>query len=138
MTSLELGIIGNGTVAALVDENGQCGWLCLPRLDGEPVFNSLVGGAGAFRIALTGQVAARQRYVRNTAVLETELEAEDGSVVRITDFAPRFMDRGRMFRPPRRCARSRRCGACRASRSHSPPPPTRGQPRCLPGAAFPM
>lgn len=99
MTSLELGIIGNGTVAALVDENGQCGWLCLPRLDGEPVFNSLVGGAGAFRIALTGQVAARQRYVRNTAVLETELEAEDGSVVRITDFAPRFMDRGRMFRP---------------------------------------
>jgi len=99
MTSLELGIIGNGTVAGLVDESGDCTWLCLPRLDGEPVFNALVGGSGAFRVELTGQVAARQRYVRNTAVLETELEAEDGSVVRITDFAPRFMDRGRMFRP---------------------------------------
>jgi len=99
MTSLELGIIGNGTVAGLIDETGDCTWLCLPRLDGEPVFNALVGGSGAFRVELTGQVAARQRYVRNTAVLETELEAGDGSIVRITDFAPRFMDRGRMFRP---------------------------------------
>ncbi len=99
MSSLELGIIGNGTVAGLVGELGELTWLCLPRLDGEPVFNTLVGGSGEFSVELVGQCRARQRYVRNTAVLETELEAEDGSAVLITDFAPRFMDKGRMFRP---------------------------------------
>ncbi|MCI4644466.1 MAG: glycoside hydrolase family 15 protein [Hyphomonadaceae bacterium] len=99
VNTLELGIIGNGTVAGLVDGEGAMVWLCLPRLDGEPVFNSLLGGGGAFRVTLAGQSAARQTYIRNTAVLETVLEAEDGSAIRITDFAPRFFDRGRQFRP---------------------------------------
>lgn len=97
--SLELGIIGNGTVAGLVDGEGAMVWLCLPRLDGEPIFNRLVGGGGQFRILLNGQSAARQTYIRNTAVLETILEAEDGSAIRVLDFAPRFFDRGRQFRP---------------------------------------
>lgn len=99
MSNLELGIIGNGTVAGLIDEMGTCSWLCLPRLDGEPVFNALVGGNGKFGVKLTGQVSATQQYVRNTAVLETTLEAEDGSSILITDFAPRFVDRGRLFHP---------------------------------------
>ena len=99
MNTLELGIVGNGTVAALVDAQACISWLCLPRLDGEPVFNALLGGRGKFDVRLSGQTAARQRYVRNTAVIETELEAGDGSAVRVTDFAPRFMDKGRMFRP---------------------------------------
>lgn len=99
MTSLELGIIGNGTIAGLINASAGLTWLCLPRLDGEPVFNTLVGGTGEFSVRLTGQTGARQRYVRNTAVIETELEADDGSAVLITDFAPRFMDKGRMFRP---------------------------------------
>ena len=33
VNSLELGIIGNGTVAGLVDGEGAMVWLCLPRLD---------------------------------------------------------------------------------------------------------
>lgn len=98
-SNLELGIIGNGSVAGLVDEQGTVCWLCLPRLDGEPVFNTLVGGQGHFGVELSGQVSSRQRYVTNTAVLETELEAEDGSAILITDFAPRFVDRGRLFHP---------------------------------------
>lgn len=99
MNSLELGIIGNGTVAALIDPSGEIGWLCLPRLDGEPVFNSLLRGQGRFAVELAGKVSESHSYQRNTAILETILEAEDGSALRITDFAPRFMDRGRMFRP---------------------------------------
>lgn len=99
MSSLELGIIGNGTIAALVSRLGEINWLCLPRLDGEPVFNSLLGGQGRFAVELVGQYAASHSYHRNTAILETLLEAEDGSAIRITDFAPRFLDRGRMFRP---------------------------------------
>lgn len=99
MSSLELGIIGNGTIAALVSKAGEINWLCLPRLDGEPVFNSLLGGQGRFSVELTGQYSATHSYCRNTAILETLLEAEDGSAIQITDFAPRFVDRGRMFRP---------------------------------------
>ncbi|MEL6662876.1 MAG: glycoside hydrolase family 15 protein [Pseudomonadota bacterium] len=99
MSSLEMGILGNGTVAALVDEQGTVNWMCLPRLDAEPVFNSLLGGGGAFRVSLADLSSSSQTYVKNTAVLETILEAEDGSRVKITDFAPRFADRGRMFRP---------------------------------------
>ena len=97
--NLELGIIGNSTVAGMIDENGACVWLCLPRIDGEPVFDALVGGKGRFAVKLAGQVRAEQRYARNTAVIETVLEAADGSVLKITDFAPRFLDKGRMFRP---------------------------------------
>ena len=54
MSSLELGVIGNQTVAALIDDTACINWLCLPRLDGEPVFNSLVGGCGDFTIELEG------------------------------------------------------------------------------------
>ena len=99
MNTLELGIIGNGTIAALIDEDGACCWFCYPRLDGEPVFNALLGGDGLFAIELDGQVKSTQRYLRNTAIIETVLEAADGSAIRITDFAPRFVDRGRVFRP---------------------------------------
>ncbi|MEM9740673.1 MAG: glycoside hydrolase family 15 protein [Pseudomonadota bacterium] len=97
--SLELGILGNGTVAALVDHNASISWMCLPRLDGEPVFNALLGGQGAFSVRLDGLTATTQAYIKNTAVLQTILEAADGSRVQVTDFAPRFEDRGRMFRP---------------------------------------
>ena len=99
MNNLELGIIGNGTVAALIDEQGTCNWMCLPRLDGEPVFNSLLGGDGRFAVRLKGLCQTEQKYRRNTGILETTLLASDGSAIRIVDFTPRFMDRGRIFRP---------------------------------------
>ncbi len=99
MSTLQQGIIGNGTVAALIDPEGGMSWLCLPRLDGEPVFNALLGGGGRFSVELEGMATATQTYDRNTAILETVLEAENGSAVKVIDFAPRFVDRGRLFRP---------------------------------------
>lgn len=99
MSTLELGIIGNGTVAALIDPTASVQWMCLPRFDGEPIFNALLGGNGAFSIALAGQVSCKQTYIRNTAIIETILTAADGSSLKVTDFAPRFFDRGRLFRP---------------------------------------
>ena len=99
MSSLELGVIGNETVAALIDDKATINWLCLPRLDGEPVFNSLLGGCGDFTVEIEGFVKSEQYYLRNTAILITIMEASDGSTIKITDFAPRFVNRGRMFRP---------------------------------------
>jgi GH15 family glucan-1,4-alpha-glucosidase len=99
MTSLELGIIGNGSMAGLIDGEGSYQWMCLPRVDGQPVLNALLGGSGELRCELHGMTSASQEYVRNTAVLRTTLLGEDGCEVEIIDFCPRFIAKGRTFRP---------------------------------------
>ena len=99
MSGLDLGIVGNGTVAALINSRGDYQWFCLPRFDGQPVFNQLLGGGGCFSVWMEDLASRTQSYERNTAILRTRLESRDGAVVEITDFAPRFENRGRMFRP---------------------------------------
>ncbi|QFR32813.1 glycoside hydrolase family 15 protein [Ancylobacter sp. TS-1] len=100
---LDLAAIGNGTIAALIDGNGRIAWCCWPRIDGDPIFSSLLGGtepeAGFFDVRLDGQVKATRRYQRNTAIIETILESADGAKLRITDFAPRFKLYDRIYRP---------------------------------------
>ena len=104
MSTLELGLIGNCAVAALVDRQAKIVWWCLPRFDGDPVFHALLGQTsgdphdGAFTIDVEGGQATSQTYVENTAILKTIFESDEGSV-EITDFAPRFEAKGRMFRP---------------------------------------
>ncbi|GLK75112.1 glucoamylase [Methylopila jiangsuensis] len=101
--SLELGVIGNAASAALIDARGRIVWMCVPRFDGDPMFNALLGGddpeRGFWDFELEGLERCEQEYHRNTAILETRLYCADGSAVRVTDFAPRFRDHGRMFRP---------------------------------------
>ncbi len=103
--TLELGVIGNCQVSALIDRNGRYVWACLPRLDGDPVFCSLLRNdaadreQGFFSIELDGATRAEQNYERNTAVLETLLTNADGARIRILDFCPRFRQFGRNFRP---------------------------------------
>ena len=101
--SLELWPIGNCQVSGLVDTRGALVWGCVPRVDGDPVFCALMNGdrqdQGTWRFELEGQVAATQYYERNTPILVTQLEAEDGSAVEIRDFCPRFERSGRMYRP---------------------------------------
>jgi len=103
--NLELGVVGNCEVAALVDERATMVWACLPRLDGDPVFNALLSddtGAdarGVFGVDLQGLAGTTQRYLRNTAILETVLHDANGNALRVVDHCPRFRARGRMFRP---------------------------------------
>ena len=104
MSSLDLGVIGNCAIASLVDRRGRHVWHGLGRLDGDPVFNALLGGTdpqgGFMDVVVAGaEGPGRQRYLHNTAILETVLDGASGSV-RIVDFAPRFERFGRMFRPP--------------------------------------
>ncbi|WP_325063816.1 glycoside hydrolase family 15 protein [Pseudoblastomonas halimionae] len=95
--------MGNCQVSALVDRTGAFVWGCIPRVDGEPVFCSLLDGTerdeGIWRFEIEGQVSASQRYIRNTPILLTTLEAEDGSAVEVLDFCPRFEGQGRKYRP---------------------------------------
>ncbi len=100
---LELWPIGNCQVSALIDREGAIAWSCVPRVDGDPVFCSLLNGdqrdAGCWRFELVGQVSASQEYIRNTPILVTRLEAADGSAVEVLDFCPRYQHKGRMYRP---------------------------------------
>ncbi len=104
MKTLDLGLIGNCCVTALIDRDAAIVWYCLPRIDGDPFFHSLLGapagrpGAGTFSVTLENQTASEQSYVENTAILRTVLRNGDGAV-EIVDFAPRYESRGRAYRP---------------------------------------
>ena len=95
---LDLAVIGNGRTAALLEPSSRIVWWCLPRYDGDPVFCRLLAGdeeKGFTDVVLDGQVETRSDYVRNTAIVVTELIDDKGGAVRITDFAPRFQIYGR-------------------------------------------
>ena len=110
--SLAMGVIGNCAFSALVDVRGRVVWCCLPRFDGDPVFNALLqpepaaGSAeqpgsqpGSFSIEIEDFSESKQWYDPNTAVLRTQLFDKAGQGIEITDFAPRFYSRSRFFRP---------------------------------------
>lgn len=100
---LDFAVIGNGTIASLIDRQGTHQWCCWPRLDGDPVFHSLLGGAagnGALATELSGTVEAVQSYLPNTAIVETILRDDQGNALRILDYCPRFRLYGRVFHPP--------------------------------------
>ncbi|WP_265518055.1 glycoside hydrolase family 15 protein [Nitratireductor luteus] len=102
MTTLNLGVVGNCSFSALIDPKGRYLWSCLPRFDGDPVFNGLLTGEdepaeGVFSINLEGLAETEQFYEPNTAVLVTRLHGQSGSL-EIRDFAPRFFWRDRIFR----------------------------------------
>jgi len=102
-SNLDLWPIGNCQVSGLIDRTGALVWGCVPRVDGDPVFCSLINNNnredGIWRFELEGQSNATQHYERNTPILVTRLEAKDGSAVEIRDFCPRFESSGRMYRP---------------------------------------
>ncbi|MFO1329659.1 MAG: glycoside hydrolase family 15 protein [Rubrivivax sp.] len=103
--SLQLGLVGNGSVAALVDGQARIVWCCLPRFDSTPVFDALLHSRdgwparGLFSIAVEGLARSEQAYEPGTAVLRTRLWDEQGQGLEVTDFAPRFILHDRMFRP---------------------------------------
>jgi GH15 family glucan-1,4-alpha-glucosidase len=101
---LDYALIGNGTIAALVDPAGKIDWGCFPRFDGDPVFCALLGEGkdtevGTFAIDLLGSVRTEQEYLINTPILVTRSYDAEGGAIEITDFAPRFRQYGRMFCP---------------------------------------
>ena len=100
---LDLAVLGNGHTAALIDPTGRIVWWCYPRFDGDPVFSRLLAGdddKGYCDVVLDNMVHYASEYERNTAVVSTILTDAQGASVRITDFAPRFRNFGRVFRPP--------------------------------------
>ncbi|MGW7571126.1 glycoside hydrolase family 15 protein [Streptomyces tendae] len=83
-------LIGDQQTAALVSTDGSVDWLCLPRFDSAACFAKLLGDEdnGHWRIAPKGaERCTRRAYRRDTLVLDTEWETEEGAV-RVTDLMP--------------------------------------------------
>lgn len=105
LSSLDLSLIGNCNIGALIDGKGNIVWMCLPSFDSDPVFNTLLSdkpdleGNGVFAIELLDFERSEQKYLENTAIVLTRLYDTHGAGIEITDFAPRFRQFGRMFHP---------------------------------------
>ena len=96
----DLGLIGNCQFSALIERTGAVVWCCLPRFDSEPVFSTLLDAkdGGQFLVGPAEGEGGTQRYLDNTNVLETTFKTAGGSI-RMLDFAPRFIQHDRTFRP---------------------------------------
>ena len=103
--SLDLALVGNCAVAALIDRHASVVWSCMPRFDSPPVFHALLDSAsslpeeGSMSVMLEGCTHSTQAYDPGTAVLRTCLFAASGAAIEVTDFAPRFHHHDRIFRP---------------------------------------
>ena len=100
--SLALGVIGNGSVAALIDARARIVWACLPRFDADASFCALLSPnveGGDWAIELEDLDHAEQNYLPNTAVLVTRLFDRHGGAIEIVDFSPRHRSHGRIYHP---------------------------------------
>ena len=97
----DFGIIGNCAFLAGIDQTTNVVWQCWPRFDSSFIFGSLLdpNKGGEFSIKpFNENYFSTQFYIENTNILCTEIETSDGSY-RVTDFAPRFMNFERYYRP---------------------------------------
>ncbi len=103
--NLDLAVIGNCSIGALIDRKGRIVWGCFPDFSGDPMFCSLLHDGkerdrhGFFDVEIEGCVESDQQYIRNTAAVVTTLRDDKGGAIEITDVAPRFKQMGRIFRP---------------------------------------
>lgn len=96
----QTGLIGNCAYLAHVHKNTNIEWLCWPRFDSSFIFGGLLDQkkGGEFSIQPDREYTSRQYYLENTNILCTEIATETG-VYRVTDFAPRFYQYERYFKP---------------------------------------
>jgi GH15 family glucan-1,4-alpha-glucosidase len=97
----ETGIIGNCAFLAHINKNTNVDWLCWPKFDSTFIFGGLLDKTkgGEFSIRPEGEYTSVQHYLENTNVLITEVSPKSGGKYRITDFAPRFYQHQRYYKP---------------------------------------
>jgi len=95
------GIIGNCAFLAHVSTSTNIEWLCWPRFDNTFIFGGLLDKqkGGEFSILPDGEFTSHQYYSENTNVLITEITLKSGGAYRVTDFAPRFYQNQRYYKP---------------------------------------
>lgn len=107
---VRLALIGNCAYQALVDDHANIVWLCWPRFDSSFVFGALLDRdkGGDFAVFPAEQeFVSRQEYIANTNILRTTFRSQSGSF-EVIDFAPRFRQYERSFKPTQLMRRVRR------------------------------
>ncbi len=96
------GLIGNCSYIAHIEQNTNISWLCLPRFDSDFLFGGMLDKekGGKFTILpQNGGYSSSQSYLENTNILQTKIQNSHGEVYRVTDFAPRFFNYDRYYKP---------------------------------------
>ncbi len=94
-------LIGNCSYQALVDQTAKIDWLCWPRFDSSPVFGGVLDAekGGFFSVQPAGDAwTSTQEYIPNTNIITTVFESDRG-VFEVIDFAPRFRQFARHYKP---------------------------------------
>lgn len=97
----DFGVIGNCAFTAHIHKDTNISWMCWPRFDSSFIFGGLLDQekGGEFSVKpLESDVQTKQYYVENTNILCTEVTSETGRY-KVTDFAPRFYQTDRYYRP---------------------------------------
>ncbi|OCC14290.1 Glucoamylase [Dissulfuribacter thermophilus] len=83
----DYGIIGDLSTAGLIGKDGSIGWLCVPYFDSPSIFADILDAenGGTFRISLEKTTDFSQRYLEDTAIIETNMRSND-AVLSIVDF----------------------------------------------------
>jgi GH15 family glucan-1,4-alpha-glucosidase len=96
-----MGVVGNCSYLAYIDDKADVKWMCMPRFDSSFLFGSLLdnekGGEFSIKPAEENYMTS-QYYIKNTNVLVTEF-SNDSWRFRVIDFAPRFYQFDRYFKP---------------------------------------
>jgi len=102
MNNLDYGVIGNCRTAALISKEGSIDWFCLPDFDSPSVFSKLLdeNKGGSFSFEVSSDYTITQKYFKNTNILSTWYESEEGAFV-VYDYMPRYRTiEQRYYLPP--------------------------------------
>ncbi len=103
-------LIGNCSFQALVSHEARIDWLCWPRFDSSPVFGALLDEqkGGFFAISPASEnFSSQQEYLPNTNIVRTRFTCGRGEF-EVVDFAPRFRQFERHYKPNMLVRRLRR------------------------------
>ena len=91
MCNLNYGIIGNCRSAALISQNGNIEWACLPNFSSNSVFAKILDKniGGEFSILVDDNYKSEQKYIKNTNILVTKFY-NGNDAFEIIDFMPRY------------------------------------------------
>ena len=102
MNNYNYGIIGNCRSAALVSDEAEIVWACLPNFNSPSIFAKILDDkiGGSFKIITDPAYKTNQRYLNKTAILITEFN-NGTDCFEVIDFMPRYKLRnGEYFTPP--------------------------------------
>lgn len=97
----DMGLIGNCAFMSYINTKAEVKWMCWPRFDSSFIFGGLIDeekGGNFSIIPNTDYYDTEQKYIENTNVLETTFTS-DSSSFKVTDFAPRFEQNARVYKP---------------------------------------